>query len=42
MERRKLAITDMSAPNLLGHMLRHDELEIMSDIIAPLVFHKQV
>jgi hypothetical protein len=39
---RKLGITDMALPNLLGLMLKHDEWEIRSDIIAQLVFHKQV
>jgi len=42
MEQRKLGITDMSASNQLHHMLRHGELEIMSDIRAQLVFRKQV
>ncbi len=35
---RKLWITDMSVPNLLGLALRRNELEIRSDIIAQLVF----
>jgi hypothetical protein len=35
-------ITDMSVPNLLGLTLRHFEFEIRSDVIAHLVFHKQV
>ncbi len=39
---RKLGITDMALPNLLGLTLKHDEWEIRSDIIAQLVFHKQV
>jgi len=32
----------MSVTNLLGLTLRHSELQIRSDIIAQLVFHKQV
>jgi len=32
----------MSVPNLLGLTLRHCELEIRIDIMALLVFHKQV
>jgi hypothetical protein len=32
----------MSVPNLLGIVLKHNELEIRSDIIAPLVFHKYI
>ncbi len=35
-------IPDMSVPNLLGLTLRRCEFEIRSDIIAQLVFHKQV
>jgi len=42
MVRRKLGITDMSVPNVIGLALRHGELEIRSDIIAQLVFCKQV
>jgi hypothetical protein len=32
----------MSVPNVIGLALRHGELEIRSDIIAQLVFCKQV
>ena len=32
----------MSAPSLLSPTLRRSELELKSDIIAQLVFHKQV
>ncbi len=32
----------MSVPNLLGLVLRPCELEIRSDILAQLAFHKQV
>jgi hypothetical protein len=32
----------MAVPNLLGLTLRHNSLEIRSDIIAQLVFHMQV
>ncbi len=39
---RKLAITDMSVTNLLGITHKLSELEIRSDIIPQLVFHKQV
>ena len=39
---RKLEISDTSIPNLLGLTLRCTELEIRSDMIAQLVFHKQV
>jgi hypothetical protein len=39
---RKLGITDISANNLLGIMLRLSELEIRSDIIAQLVFGQLV
>jgi hypothetical protein len=39
---RKLGITDMALPNVLGLTLKHDELKTKSDIIAQLVFHKQV
>jgi hypothetical protein len=39
---RKLGITDMSVPNLLGIVLQHSELEIRSDIIAQLVLHNYV
>jgi hypothetical protein len=37
---RKLGITGMTVPNLLGLMLRHSEIEIRSVIIAQLVFRK--
>jgi len=39
---RKLGITDITVPNLQDLKLRCSELEIRSDIIAQLVFHKQV
>jgi len=39
---RNLGITDMSVTNLLGPTLRRSELEIRSNIIAQLVFCKQV
>ncbi len=32
----------MTVPNLQGLMLRRSELEIRSDVLAQLVFHKQV
>jgi hypothetical protein len=38
----KLGITDMTVPNLLGLTFRPSELEIRCDIIAQLVFHKQI
>jgi hypothetical protein len=38
---RKLGILDKTVPNLLGLMLKHSELQIRSDIIAQLDFHKQ-
>jgi hypothetical protein len=39
---RILRITDMTVHNLLSLVLKHNELEIRSDIIAQLVVHKQV
>ncbi len=38
----KLGITYMTVPNLLVLSLRRSELEIRCDIIAQLVFHKQI
>jgi hypothetical protein len=39
---RKLGITDMPLPNLLGLMLRYSELEKRNNITVQLVFPKQV
>ncbi len=38
----KLGITDMTVPKLLVLSLRRSELEIRDEIIAKLVFHKQI
>jgi hypothetical protein len=38
----KFGITYMAVPNQLGLTLRHNDLEIRSDIIEQPVFHKQV